>query len=268
MESIDSDKRPAYGVQIALNILDETRIRRLTDTHCFTVAPGTETWADYSNKAGAGTKTGLEKVNQVVEQFEALRGKIPYLQTNFIFGLDVDKGEEPITLTKEFAKKAPYVWPMLKVPVPYGGTPLYDRYVAEGRLLPALPFCFYYTPYLAIIIKNYDPITYYEKLIELTAAPIAKALLKRRLKGAANWKVKGMYHIWALASRAQIKNYQRILGMLKSDTQFRDFHEGKSKKLPDFYHQEYNRILGPYATTLSLQERTPDLTQLEPVVYH
>jgi hypothetical protein len=204
----------------------------------------------------------------VVEQFEGLRDNIPYLHTNFIFGLDVDKGEEPITLTKEFMKRTPYVWPVLNIPVPFGGTPMHDDYAAAGRILPALPFCFYCAPYLTIIIKNYDPITYYEKLIELTAFPVTKDLQKRRIKSSSNWRVEMLNRIWAISSHTQIKLYQNILKQLQSDTQMRDFHEGKSKKLPDFYHQEYKRILGPYATTLSLQERTPDLTQLEPVVYH
>jgi radical SAM superfamily enzyme YgiQ (UPF0313 family) len=268
IESIDPNVRPSYAIEIALKILNETRIRRLRDTNCFALAPGTESWSDYSNKVGVGKKTGFEKVNQVVEQFERLRGKIPYMQTGLIFGLDVDKGEEPMTLTKEFMKKTPYVWPMLNIPIPFGGTPLHDHYAAEGRILPDIPFSLYYPPYLTFIVKNYDPITYYEKLIELTAFPLSKDLRKCRLKSTSNWRTNLMYRIWLLSSRTQIKYYQQILKQLQSDTQFRDFHEGKSKKLPDFYHQEYKRLLGPYATALSLQERTPDLTQLEPVVYH
>jgi len=268
MESIESKVRPAYATEISLKILNETRIQRLKNTNCFGLGPGTESWSDYSNKVGVGKKTGLAKVNGVAEQFEALRGKIAYLQTGLIFGLDIDKGDEPVALTKEFMKKTPHVWPMLNIPIPFGGTPLHDHFAAEGRILQAMPFTLYYPPYLTFILKNYDPIPYYEKLIELTAFPITKDLQKRRIKSTSNWKVKMLYRMWALSSHTQIKLYQNIIEQLQSDTQMRDFHDGKSKKLPDFYHQEYNRLLGPYATALSVQERTPDLTQLEPVVYH
>ena len=46
----------------------------------------------------------------------------------------------------------------------------------------------------------------------------------------------------------------------KNDQQFRAFHEGASDTLPEFYHQEYEALLGPYASLMSREERTPYLT--------
>ena len=58
----------------------------------------------------------------------------------------------------------------------------------------------------------------------------------------------------------EIKEIRRILNMLTTDSQFRAFHEGKSQMLPEFYHHEYSRMLGPYASLLSRADATPDLS--------
>ena len=36
--------------------------------------------------------------------------------------------------------------------------------------------------------------------------------------------------------------------------------------LPDFYHQQYERMLGPYAGMLSRADRVPDLEQVPAAV--
>ena len=43
----------------------------------------------------------------------------------------------------------------------------------------------------------------------------------------------------------------------------REFHEGRHRTLPDFYHHEYERALGPYAELISRDDRRPDLTPYE-----
>ncbi len=53
--------------------------------------------------------------------------------------------------------------------------------------------------------------------------------------------------------------------MLRSDLQFRAFHQGRSEVLPSFYHKEYERMLGPYAELLSWADRTPNLALPNPL---
>jgi hypothetical protein len=50
-----------------------------------------------------------------------------------------------------------------------------------------------------------------------------------------------------------------ILNLLNTDKQFRAFHEHETDVLPEFYHRQYERFLGPYATIMSRQERKPTL---------
>jgi hypothetical protein len=62
-----------------------------------------------------------------------------------------------------------------------------------------------------------------------------------------------------------MRSYRRILGMLKADRSFLEFHEGRSKVLPDFYRHEFDELVGPYAALLTESDRTPDLEQDCPV---
>ena len=48
---------------------------------------------------------GMEKVRRVADHCNMTH--IPYLSTNFVFGLDADEGLEPFELTKRFVDLAP-----------------------------------------------------------------------------------------------------------------------------------------------------------------
>jgi radical SAM superfamily enzyme YgiQ (UPF0313 family) len=266
LETLPPDLRNPYMIESSLSILRGSRIERLKETNCVAVAPGVESWADYSNKAGVGRETGLEKLDRVAEHFRHLHESVPYLQANFIFGLDTDEGHGPIELTKEFMTQTPFVWPALNIPVPYGGTLLYDRLREEGRILKSMPFSFYYAPYLVMTLKNYDPVTYYEKLIELLEHCCSRQMLKQRMKSTTRRTVKIVHWTRTASTKAWIKAYRNILQMLRSDREFRTFHEGRSQLLPEFYHRMYERTLGTYAELMSRRDRMPNLEYTVPAM--
>ena len=47
-------------------------------------------------------------LERVVEHLQMLAAYVPYIQANFIMGLDTDEGEEPFALTKEFLQRTPF----------------------------------------------------------------------------------------------------------------------------------------------------------------
>jgi len=247
-------------MESTLSLLRGPRLQRLKDSNCIYLAPGVEFWGGFSNKSGTGKTSGLQKVDQVVKHFELIHEYVPGLGANFIFGLDEDEGDEPVELTKDFMTRTPFVWPYFNIPVPYGGTPFHEQYLREGRTLTAMPLTFYYAPHLVITLKHYSPIAYYEKLIELTAHAATWPLFWRRLRSTPNWPVRALMTLRQLGAPNNIKEIRRILNMLTTDSQFRAFHEGKSQMLPEFYHHEYSRMLGPYASLLSRADATPDLS--------
>jgi radical SAM superfamily enzyme YgiQ (UPF0313 family) len=260
LEDQPPDKRPPYIIESSLTVLRGDRPRRLKETNCAMVAPGVESWTDYSNKAGVGRTGGVAKVDRVAAHFAQLAENVPYLQANFMFGLDTDQGDEPVELTKRFMDLAPFAFPTINIPVPFGGTPLHDELAASGRILTTMPFTFYYAPYLVTTIKHYDPVTYYEKLIDLYTHAASPAMLRRRLQTTSKRAVGYVHRARTAGFRADIASFQRIRGMLRSDPQFLAFHEGRTTTLPDFYRHTGERMLGRYAELLSDAERTPDLS--------
>jgi len=231
-----------YAMEFSQSILSSSRIKRMKETNCKIFLCGIESWADYSAKAGVGKyKTGQEKLEQTIRDFEELDSSVPLVQSNFIFGLDSDQGDEPISLTKEFIRHHAFAWPTINIPTPYGGTPLQENQFKSGRILEEMPFTFYITPYLTTTIKHYDPVTYYEKLMELSAFNATEDLYKRRIARLDKWQDKLTIKMRTIGEKWVEKQYRNRYNQLRSDSQFRAFHEGKKTDLPEQYHQEYEK---------------------------
>jgi radical SAM superfamily enzyme YgiQ (UPF0313 family) len=264
IESLPMGRRNRYAMESSLAILRGPRLSRLRETKCVFAAPGVESWSDYSNKAGVGKKSGWEKLERVVDHFHELHVHIPGLQANFMFGTDVDAGDEPVELTKEFIRRTPFVWPTINIPVPFGGTPLHEAQLAAGRILKSMPFSFYYLPFLVTTLKNYHPIEYYEKLIEIHVEAITTGMLLRRLATSPTAGARAHHTLRTLGMRNDLRELRAILARLRSDPELLAYHEGRGNGLPAFYRQIYARKLGRYCELLSEDERRPVLDSLPP----
>jgi len=259
IESVAPGARNPYIMESSLSIMKGPRLRRLKESNCFYVAPGIESWDDYSNKAGVGAQKGWEKVARVVAHFQEIHEYVPNLQANFIFGSDVDRGDEPVRMTQEFIRQVPYVWPTINIPVPFGRTPLYDSYRADGRILTALPFSFYYMPHLVTTLKHYEPIDYYGKLIQIYSSANSLGHLRRRLSSTPDNALRVLYVLRTLALQATLSKLRRAQERLQQDQEFRAYHDGKTHKLPTYYRALYASKLGRYAELISEAESTPEM---------
>ena len=256
---VPAGRRNPYIMESSLSILKDERMSRLTDTNCAYVAPGIESWVDYSNKSGAIGRQGREKLDKIVAQLQVLSRHVPGIQANFLFGGDTDRGREPVELTNEFIRRLPQVWPTINIPSPFGGTPLYDELYRAGRILQSMPFAFYYNPYLAITLKHYDTTTYYDHLIDMHEVLTSNAMLLRRLTTHAHPAIRFIHALRTLATRAELRDFRRIRAMLGRDAQFRAFHEGRSNELPVFYARLFEKRLGRYAELVPPRARRPVL---------
>jgi hypothetical protein len=260
LERIPNRRCLSYAMEVSLSILRESRLKRLKNLGKFYILPGIESWAAYSSKVGAGsTADPRKKLDKVIEEFDIIRPYVTGIQANFIFGLDVDAGDEPVELTKEFASRVPFVIPNFNIPVPFGNTPLYERYLSEGRILTAMPFTFYYMPYLVYTLKNYNPMVFYKKLIDMISYVYSGNVLLKRLKYTRASFQSGYNLVRTLGYRQMNGRLRKILDLLNTNKQFRAFHEHETDVLPEFYHRQYERLLGPYATLMSQEERKPVL---------
>lgn len=259
IEQIPPERRNPYVMESSLSILRGPRMHRLRETNCLYVAPGVESWTDYSNKAGVGRSVGQEKLENVIGQFEELHRYVPGLQANFLFGTDGDQGEEPVEMTREFIRRTPFVWPTLNIPIPFGGTPMYDRFLAEDRILKEIPFAFYYMPHMVIRPRHYDPLSYYDCLIRLYRAVISNKLLLRRVRSARTRGLRMLHTLRTVGMRSQLGQLRAIRARIARDPEMLAFLEGRSRRLPAFYRERMKARLGPYAELLSEEDVRPEL---------
>ncbi len=263
ISSLPENDRNPYVMESSLSILKGPRLKRLKETNCFYTAPGIESWTDYSNKTGVGRSGGREKLEGVIARMGEIHEFVPNIQANFIFGTDADEGDNPIEMTREFIRRVPYVWPTINIPTPYGRTPLYDDYLAEGRILTSMPFAFYYMPYLVMTLKNYSPLKYYEKLIEVYSTANSYMLLGARVNSTPDYSLKVLYFLRSFAFKGILGKLKRTRNRLRDDEEFRSFHEGRTTRLPSFYRQLYAKRLGRYAELISEEDMTPELEAAE-----
>ena len=57
--------------------------------------PGIESWFDLGNKSRTKHIAGQQKLMQIAEHVNTILKYIPYVQTNFVLGMDNDEGELP-----------------------------------------------------------------------------------------------------------------------------------------------------------------------------
>jgi hypothetical protein len=264
LERIPPERRSPYVMESSLSNLRGARIERLGKTKCLVAAPGIESWQEYSNKAAAQGRRGEDKVRDIVEHFQKLYEHVPYLQANFIFGLDTDEGDSPVNLTKEFMNRTPFVWPTLNIPTPFGRTPLFDQLLSEGRVLTSMPFTFYDGSHLVMLPKNYDATTYFAKLADLADHSSSPEMLRKRIASSTKRSVKIVHWTRTSSNRAWTRSLRKTLERLGSDGELRAFHEGRSGTLPTFYHRLFEKRLGRFAALVEPHERVPLLERSEP----
>lgn len=256
--------RNQYLIESSLKLLNLDRLRRLRETNCLGLAPGIESWHGYANKAGTGKATGSEKVDQIVDQLHTMREYVPYLQANLILGLDTDHGDEPFDLTKDFLRRTPFVWPQINIPMVFGGTPLFDTFRREGRILERLPFTFYHQPYLTVKLKNYDAADYLQKMIDLHAFASSGRMLRRRWRASPQIVVAAGFALRSLTMQSGLSEMKETVNHLQRDQQMQAFHARETNVLPDFYARLYRKELGKYAELMPVEESAPILNG-EPV---
>jgi radical SAM superfamily enzyme YgiQ (UPF0313 family) len=266
LEAVPRKRRIPYMMNLSQSILTPSRIERLKESNCRLLMLGVESWDAYSNKIGLGRNSDAKsKFDRTIENFQLLDGNDWFLGANFMFGLDSDCGEEPVTLTKDFIYQTPYSWPAVNIPSPFGGTPLQRQYHKEGRILEEMPFNFYSTPNLVIQLKNYDPLTYFEKMAEISSVISSDEMVKRRRKIAPSMTHILINQLRNIGQRQFTRYYQLMAEKIRTDRNFRDFHEGKAVPLPKYYHHEFEKQIGDYAPLLSQEDRYPNLEQMVPL---
>jgi len=237
-----------FAAESSLSLLAEPRLKRLAKNGFGAILPGVESWYMLGNKSKARSKQGMEKVKQISEHANLIASYIPYVQTNFVLGLDCDEGPEPFELTKTFIDKSPAAFPGYSLLTSFGqAAPLNLGYQEEGRVL-GFPFHFLNNNHaMNLKPKNYEWIEFYDHVIDLTKYSFSKRAIYRRLKANRGNIPRILNMVRAISSegKGRIEYYTTIRDHLKTDSKFRDYFEGESKELPQFYVDRVRNDLGP-----------------------
>ena len=248
IEEVVPPGRAQFVAESSLALLTEPRVRRLKSNGFMAILPGIESWFDMGQKSRTGQTTGIEKVHRVAEQINMIMGYIPYMQTNFIIGLDVDWGREPYELTKRFLDLAPGAFPAYSLMSAFGqAAQLNLELQRDGRILP-FPFHFLNNNHaMNVRPMNYSWPEFYDNLIDLSRFSFSWRMIFNRLRAVKMAIPRWLNVVRAVSSEGfgRIKYYVEIRRLLEEDRQFRAYFEQETTELPQFFIDRVRTELGP-----------------------
>jgi hypothetical protein len=237
-----------FIAESSLSLLSEPHLKRLKRNGFKAVLPGIESWYDLGNKSKTGKMKGMDKVKEVSEHVNIILRYIPYIQTNFVLGLDSDEGSEPFELTKRFVDMSPGAFPGYSLLSAFGqAAALNLDYQRENRVLP-FPFQFLDNNHaMNVKPKNYSWPEFYNYIIDLKKYTYSWKAIFKRLNANKTMIPKWMNIVRAISSEGfgRIKYNIEVHRMLTSDSQFRRYFEQETTELPQFYKDQVKKNLGP-----------------------
>ena len=250
MEAIEEAVPPDsidFIAESTLSLLSEPHLKRLKRNGFKAMLPGIESWYDMGNKSKTGKKTGLDKVKHISEHLRTVMRYIPYVQANFVFGLDVDEGQEPFELTKKFLDMTPGAFPAYSMLTAFGqAAPLNLEYQRANRVLP-FPFHFLNNNHaMNVKPKNYSWPEFYDHLIDVSKHSFSWGAIFRRYKAVKPALPRWMNVLRAVSSEGfgRIKYHTEIRHRLDTDPQFLPYFEQETTELPQFYLDRIRKDMG------------------------
>lgn len=237
-----------FIAESSLSLLSEPHVKRLKRNGFKALLPGIESWFDMGSKSRTGRITGMDKVRQVSEHINMIMKIIPYVQTNFVLGLDSDQGAEPFELTKKFLDLSPGAFPAFSLLSAFGqAAPFNLELQRAGRVLP-FPFHFLdNNRAMNVKPENYSWPKFYDHVIDLEKHSFSVKAIANRLMANHGMVPRWLNLVRAVSSEGfgRIKYYTNVRRLLETDLQFRSYFEQETTELPKFYEDQVKKNLGP-----------------------
>lgn len=245
--------RVDFAAESSLSLLSEPRLARLRKNGFKAILPGIESWFTMGNKSKTGKNVGMEKVEQVAAHVNTILRYIPYVQTNFVLGLDCDLGDEPFELTKRFVDKTPGAFPAYSLFSSFGqAAPLNLELQRAGRVIP-FPFHFLDNNHaMNVQPKNYGWTQLYDRIIDLRKYTFSARAVGRRLAANDGFLTRSLNLVRAISSEGhgRIRHDSTVRALLDTDLSVRRFFEGETSAVPAFYRRRVKQALGPLWNSL------------------
>lgn len=247
IEEVVPENSIDFIAESSLSLLSEPHMKRLKRNGFGAMLPGIESWFDLGNKSNTGSMTGMDKVKHVADQVNMILRYIPYVQTNFVLGLDVDEGDEPFELTKKFVDLTPGAFPGYSLLSAFGqAAPLNLVYQQLNRVIP-FPFHFLDNNHaMNVKPKNYSWQDFYSHVINLGEHTFSWSAIIKRLIATNAFIPRWMNVVRAISEEGsgRIAFNKEILKHLNTDIQFRNYFEQETTELPQFYKSIIKDDLG------------------------
>jgi len=169
---------------------------------------------------------------------------IPYVQTNFVLGLDSDEGPEPFELTKKFLELTPGAYPAFSLLTCYGrAAPMNLDLQRSGRVLP-VPFHFLNSNRLSNVRPaNYDSKEFADLVADLLDFTLSRRVIAKRFRANKGWTAKWLNVVRAGSSKRN-RWQHKFADLLSSDPTFRAYFEGQTRVLPAILQNSIMKGLG------------------------
>ncbi len=237
-----------FAAESSLSVLSEPHLQRLKRNGFKAILPGIESWYGMGGKSKTGAAVGRAKVEQVSEHVRQILRYIPYVQTNFVLGLDVDEGDEPFDLTKLFVDETPGAFPAYSLFSAFGqAAPMNLQLQRDARVVP-FPFHFLdNNQAMNVRPKNYSWSSLYDRIIDLRRHSFSPRAVIRRLVANQGVLTRSLNLVRARSSEGvgRVRHDIAIRRRLDSDPSVRRFFDGETAVVPDFYAERVQRDLGP-----------------------
>ena len=244
IEDVVPPGKISFIAETSLSLLSESHLQQLQKNGFRAVLPGIESWFSNGDKSKTGPKEGIEKVGQVADHVNMILRYIPYVQTNFILGLDSDEGPEPFELTKQFLDLAPGAYPTFSLFTAFGqAAPLNLELQRADRVRP-FPFQFLDNKHaMNVHPKHYTWPEFYDHVLDVTGYALSWPRMLRRFH-ANRGVVPKLLNAVRAAPASRLKRDTKIRHILDTDITVRRFFEGDSTVVPEFYRSKIRKTLG------------------------
>ncbi|MCK4747378.1 MAG: hypothetical protein KAT15_10095 [Bacteroidales bacterium] len=235
IESADHAGRIDHIAEASLSVLSEANVKKLKRNGFIMIMPGIESWFQYGKKSGTGDSIGMDKVKQVAEHVNMIQQYIPQVQTNFLYGLDMDEGSDPFTLTKRFIDLAPGAYPSYALLSVFGQcTGSNIKYESENRIIP-FPFHMMRSVLtLNIIPRHYSWEAFYVHFIDLLKYSFSKRAMHRRFNAnhmtAPRWLT--LLLSLTIGGWGKIGYLSDMLENLRKEEEFQSFVKKETSCIP------------------------------------
>src|SRR5215475_8574535 len=209
--------RMRFVAESSLSLLSEPHLQRLGKNGFIAILPGIESWFELGNKSKTGRNTGMDKVRQVAEHVNMILRHVPYVQTNFVLGLDCDEGDEPFELTKRFIDLAPGAYAAFSLLTAYGRAAPINLDLQETERV--LPFPFHLLDgnhAMNVRPKNYAWDDFYARAVDVARYNLSWPRVLRRFEANRGFAPKSLNLVRAASSR-RVEYQAKVRDMLTTD---------------------------------------------------